>query len=441
MAAGLESLYALYNPLWLVGTNGSGTDLFTTVVRHFTSRTTHAITQEGQICSILTKAQNKIFEACRRIYQGQYEYSAFSLCDFFIEAILNPSKNPPQCLSTLFSVLDARNFVCKVHGRQERRNNRRKKNVIIVRRSMFEDNDVVVGNFSQLFCTWTTNGLVSNSGLVCAECKRIADAGRSENIESGSSSPNESNGSRNSSIAITRPTANHNGSYGESLSVNSQLQKIEAKSPPHLYFYTEVGDLVGLNDQLKFLGDIDWPYNLDFGGETYTLNAQGYWNGSHYWCKVIKIWGGTTGVWLHKDQENQGNARLISAEPTRIGGKDPNTSYVLYSRGWTGSEQAVVNVAVTKVKAQYPKWIGASPFYQVSSLDSTNVSNNPVLEENKTDSDDSQDSSKSVDFKQDSTNKSDDFKQDSTNKSLEFNQDSTKLARFQKAPSPVPQIT
>jgi hypothetical protein len=35
MASGLESLYALYSPLWLRGTNGRQTNLFTALVTHF----------------------------------------------------------------------------------------------------------------------------------------------------------------------------------------------------------------------------------------------------------------------------------------------------------------------------------------------------------------------------------------------------------------------
>jgi hypothetical protein len=44
MAAALESLFALYSPLWLRNSTGTGSDLFTTVVKHFAASTTYELT-------------------------------------------------------------------------------------------------------------------------------------------------------------------------------------------------------------------------------------------------------------------------------------------------------------------------------------------------------------------------------------------------------------
>jgi hypothetical protein len=104
LAAALESLYALYSLLWLVGTKGSGTDLFKLVVHHFTSRSTHELTRTGQICSILTKGQSKIFDHAHNKYPGRFEYRCESSCDYFLDIVLNPKSNPPTGLKTLFTV-------------------------------------------------------------------------------------------------------------------------------------------------------------------------------------------------------------------------------------------------------------------------------------------------------------------------------------------------
>ncbi|PLW13892.1 hypothetical protein PCANC_19957 [Puccinia coronata f. sp. avenae] len=61
-----------------------------------------------------------------------------------------------------------------------------------------------------------------------------------------------------------------------------------------------------------------WPPKLDLGGEFYTLMAQGYWNGGHYYCKVVRKSGGVIGVWLHNNMEHGGNAQLIGAKPEAI---------------------------------------------------------------------------------------------------------------------------
>jgi hypothetical protein len=50
MAAGMETLYTLYSPLWLQGTTGPGNkDIFTNLVRHFGARATYELTGKGQI--------------------------------------------------------------------------------------------------------------------------------------------------------------------------------------------------------------------------------------------------------------------------------------------------------------------------------------------------------------------------------------------------------
>ncbi|PLW07247.1 hypothetical protein PCANC_28158 [Puccinia coronata f. sp. avenae] len=120
--------------------------------------------------------------------------------------------------------------------------------------------------------------------------------------------------------------------------------------------------------------------------------------------------------------ENQGNARLISATPESIGGKDLNTAYVLYSRGWTASEKATVDQAVARMTAQYPKSNVTQAFNHVSSLRITAVSNTPMIRDDHTDNANA------------SVRDSDDVK---SNKSQDF----TEVTDFENAPPPVPCVT
>jgi hypothetical protein len=60
-AAALESLYAVYSPLWLQEPGGKQTDLFFLLVSHFTTRTTYEMKEGAQVHSILTRGSNKLF--------------------------------------------------------------------------------------------------------------------------------------------------------------------------------------------------------------------------------------------------------------------------------------------------------------------------------------------------------------------------------------------
>jgi hypothetical protein len=52
------------------------------------------------------------------------------------------------------------------------------------------------------------------------------------------------------------------------------------------------------------MGDVDFPLKLTVACHTYTLMSRGFWNGTHYWCKVHKKANGLQGIWLHNNQEN-----------------------------------------------------------------------------------------------------------------------------------------
>ncbi|OAV90065.1 hypothetical protein PTTG_06603 [Puccinia triticina 1-1 BBBD Race 1] len=114
---------------------------------------------------------------------------------------------------------------------------------------------------------------------------------------------------------------------------------------------------------------MDWPYQLKVGRESYTLFSRGFWNGFHYWCKVLRSGrGSTTGVWLHDDQQNEGIARLVNTDPSSIGGCHPFTSFLFYSRCWTPCKEKYVLDSISKIKADHLNAEGDAPFVNLGSL-------------------------------------------------------------------------
>ncbi|KAH9807656.1 hypothetical protein DFH28DRAFT_1003922 [Melampsora americana] len=114
--------------------------------------------------------------------------------------------------------------------------------------------------------------------------------------------------------------------------------------------------------------ECDLPHKLKLHGVDYEMRARGFWADRHYWCKVVCIVGGVHGVWLHNDLVNAGIATLVSTDLTTIGGQQPSTSWVMYSRAPTPKELVVVNEADAKIKramSRGSKVILDLPFSQV----------------------------------------------------------------------------
>ena len=172
LAAGLECLYLLYSPLWIVGTNGSGKDLFTTVVQHFNSRATYNFTRKDQIQSTLTKSQNKIFELARNKYPGSFEYGRYASCNYFMEICLDPKRNPPRNLKSLFVLQENQIFTCQT-GPHNKPVSRKDQEIFFlpIKKDMFSNNKLETNDIAGLIKLWTTTGLKSPSGLCCKPCK------------------------------------------------------------------------------------------------------------------------------------------------------------------------------------------------------------------------------------------------------------------------------
>ncbi|OAV91840.1 hypothetical protein PTTG_08129, partial [Puccinia triticina 1-1 BBBD Race 1] len=120
--------------------------------------------------------------------------------------------------------------------------------------------------------------------------------------------------------------------------------------------------------QLTFIAGLDFPRYLEFHGVKYTLFARGFWNGSHYWCKMLKNLGGISGVWMHDDRQNGGIAWLISPDQSTIAGRAPNTSWVFYSRPCSSSEDKFVSKSIANIARDHPGAPGSLPFAHLGML-------------------------------------------------------------------------
>ncbi|PLW41496.1 hypothetical protein PCANC_13084 [Puccinia coronata f. sp. avenae] len=194
LAVALETLYCLFSPLWVVGTDGSGKDLFTNLTQHFNSRATYDFTQKGQIQSILTKAQNKLFEIVHKKYPGRFEYGAFALLDYFIELCLDPKRNPPRQLKKLFVVEEHRVYSCPLgHPQPDSRDRTREVFSISIYEAMFAANNLETHNVAGLINLLTNGtGLLKNSGIQCIECNKLNPNRKNDTAEEPASSSQES---------------------------------------------------------------------------------------------------------------------------------------------------------------------------------------------------------------------------------------------------------
>jgi hypothetical protein len=86
MSATLEMLFNIFNPLWMRGTAGIQTDIFTLLIQHFTSRNTWEISLKGHIKSTLSRGQSRLFDAAAKLHPGSFVPGAFASCDFFLKS-------------------------------------------------------------------------------------------------------------------------------------------------------------------------------------------------------------------------------------------------------------------------------------------------------------------------------------------------------------------
>jgi hypothetical protein len=347
LASALESLYAVYSPIWLMQPGGRKNDLFSLLMSHFNSRSTWELTKSKSIRSILTRGSNSIFEAARNLHPQSFGYGLFASQDFFMEILLDTKTNSSNVLRKLFLVSQKRVFSCANHpGAAPIDNSRstRECTAIRIRKSMFVDNEINCANLEELISQWTTNGLRGVSGLQC-RLSKAQDHNRKK--------------TRKQITAVNSCPL---------LQELNRLSFVDGEAPAHLYFHIDLAEILNEKDQQDFQSTISCPFKLNISGTVYTLISRGFWGGSHYWGKVLRNVNGVTAVWLHDNQQNSGIARLDNTVPGSISGAQQHTSWLIYSRQWTPEENAFADAGIASIKRDNPqvKEEGLIPFIGMS---------------------------------------------------------------------------
>ncbi|KAI7950590.1 hypothetical protein MJO29_009264 [Puccinia striiformis f. sp. tritici] len=195
------------------------------------------------------------------------------------------------------------------------------KGVLRITKEMFDDNGVSCSNPKELLSLWSTIGLHGISGIQCPQCKA---------------------NSKKTKLRKAKPIVEDSAVLTPSNNLNklSIISFLEANTPVHLFFHLELAKLFDKSKKKLYMANMIWPFKLTIFGEVYTLISRGFWADSHYWGKVMCNVNGVLGVWMHDDPQNAGYARLVDTVAGSIGGAHQDTSWVIYSRGWTTEEAA-----------------------------------------------------------------------------------------------------
>ncbi|POW20305.1 hypothetical protein PSHT_03689 [Puccinia striiformis] len=375
LSASLESLYALFSPLWVCCISGFGKDLFTYLVEHFNSRSTYELTYQGTIRSSMTRAQTKIANHANELFPGRFKPGDFASADFFLEISLDPKLHKSPWYKELFLVNEHCTFTCEAFpdGLQSHPLRAdRSYHVLSVTPQMFSYNRIPYSDVKRLLDSWQQSGLLGISGLVCKECnvpQRLPKPKKKSKLKRVDSGIDVV-------LDYSQPASAH-------YIIDRSTLSFDKSGPPlHLYFHLNLSTLAEQLDQrAEFMGTTNWPFKISVGGSTYTLISRGYWNSVHYWCKVLRSSAGLTAVWSHDEADNDGYARLTSRVPSAISGPSPQTSWLMYSRVWTSSEEQAVDKAIDKIRSDHPNPVGVLPFTDLKAI--VNMSHNSTTTSHK----------------------------------------------------------
>ncbi|OAV96379.1 hypothetical protein PTTG_26373 [Puccinia triticina 1-1 BBBD Race 1] len=314
-----RALHTTFIPLWLQTPSSKKTDLFHTLVSHFTSRTTNELIEHSRLKTVLTRGSNQLFEAARNLHPNSFVPGDFASCDFFMEILLDPKTNSSKVLQGLFAVQETHVFSCprNTHNKTIKHPSGDRRLVALkVAKSMFDNNLISYSKAGSLIAQWASSGLAGTSGLQCQSCN--------------------SNRSRNSCRSQTSVPEDLPSSFLEEVLI---ILFPDSKPLPHLYFQIYLTSIVDQDEQAEFMGQMEWP------------NVQG-----------------VTGVWLHDNQINGGYAQMVNPVPGSISGAHPHTSWLLYSRQWTEDKAGFVNESVERIRHNNPKITSGVPFSHMNNL-------------------------------------------------------------------------
>ncbi|EGF98492.1 uncharacterized protein MELLADRAFT_95666 [Melampsora larici-populina 98AG31] len=290
-----ECLHAIQSPLWFHGTNGKATHIYTKIMKVLSSRATCEMTEKGSIRAILSQGQNTIHAAAQAA-SVSFPTDQFASADTFFEVIFDcTDKRPlvPAPARTLFRLARIQKLVCS-RDSTHRINKTIPTNTISILPQHF-DSDFNYSQTPKFLATWMSEtGIRGQSNRHCQRCTKD-DTGLPPFFE------------RNR-LAWEQP------------------------------------------DMDAMMAECDLPYQLEVYGVKYWMRTRGYWDGAHFWCKVIRTVQGLTAVWYHNDMLNGGNASLISTDLQDIGGPSPKTSWAMYSRQPTADESVIIEEAKDSIK-------------------------------------------------------------------------------------------
>ncbi|OAV99803.1 hypothetical protein PTTG_25298 [Puccinia triticina 1-1 BBBD Race 1] len=306
---------------------------------------------------------------------------AFCSADYFLEVVLDPKLHLSPEYKKLFSIHKHRTFTCELkpdilQSHPDRAN--RSLHVLVVKPQMFDSNRIPYSDVAKLVETWQTSGLIGTSGLVCKECAETQPSTKAK------SKPKKKGKLEKVSSEIK--IYNNPGVLQQSahyLIDRCKLNFDKVSPPLHLNFHLEVSSVDDVPRRDGFMATTNWPFKLNVGGATYTLISRGFWNGGHYWCKVLQSAnisaekGSLTAVWMHNDLENDGYAQQINRVPSSIAGAEMYTSWLLYSRTWTSSEEEYMNNSIQKIMDDNSDAAGDVPFREMKSI--LNISHTSTL--------------------------------------------------------------
>ncbi|KNE89648.1 hypothetical protein PSTG_16874, partial [Puccinia striiformis f. sp. tritici PST-78] len=244
MSAAMESLFALYNPLWLRNATGKGSTLFHQLVTHFGSRTTYHLTKLGRIRTVLTNGQSKLFEFCNEKQQANFQPGHFALCDFFLELLLDPKRNPTKALAGLFELVENRVFSCDSATSTSPclAPQTRSLTTITIHKSMFDENLVEYGQVQELINLWTSTGLPKWPGLACKCQSTATNTVPKSQPKSIPKIGRKALAKRQESVTVV-PLTEFVPQVTKYVRENTRLAFKDDLAPQHLYFFNEVASL------------------------------------------------------------------------------------------------------------------------------------------------------------------------------------------------------
>ncbi|EGG08523.1 uncharacterized protein MELLADRAFT_84704 [Melampsora larici-populina 98AG31] len=148
MSATLESLYALWGPLWSDRTHVNGTSLVTIIIRHFTGRLDVELNEGKHLAGLLTRGQNIIHKEIQKIKPESYKSDEFCSADGFMDMIVEHAYIRP-----MFALDVTKTLICPSNI-QHTRSTTRSIAVLRILPLMFRETSLAYGELDTLLQEW-----------------------------------------------------------------------------------------------------------------------------------------------------------------------------------------------------------------------------------------------------------------------------------------------